>query len=221
MQRSASGELIWKRASPIPTLPEGLTLSRRELFSICGQLVAHHPVAGWIRVACGYIKRASEGSAWDDDVGDKSRAMLQELLARLKQSDPVGGRWSVGDDSGAQKGTIWCDASSLAVGCLSALEMNGVIVEDGAWLRREDSGHINMAELDSVVRGLNLSAKWALEEVEIVTDSATVFSWLQSVLFDSHVVRTRGMSEMLVRRRLALVRDRRRPDFYGNNIFDT
>ena len=81
----------------------------------------------------------------------------------------------------------------MAIGC--ALEVDGAIVEDGAWLRKQDDGsHINMAELDSVLRGLNLTVKWGLEKVEILTDSATVFSWLKSALFDTHTVKTKGMS---------------------------
>ena len=39
----------------------------------------------------------------------------------------------------------------------------------------------------------------------MVTDSATVQSWLRSVLTDSHKVRTHGLAEMLVKRRLSMV----------------
>ena len=58
-----------------------------------------------------------------------------------------------------------------------------------------------MAELDAVVRGISLAAKWGLREVVVMTDSATVLGWLRSARFESHVVMTRGMSEMLIRRR--------------------
>ena len=197
------GSLIWKRVNSVPAPSEvGTFLSRRELFSICGQLVGHYPVAGHLRVACSYIKRSSEGSHWEDDVGETARTMLKDLLADVASSDPVGGRW----DAMAKEGKIWCDASSLAVGC--ALEINGSIVEDASWLRKkEDGSHINMAELDSVLKGLNLGVKWELQKIEIITDSATVFSWLNSALFESHMVRTRGMNEMLVRRRLSIVKE--------------
>ena len=201
VKRSSDGKLVWRRASQVPSLPDSGRISRRDLFSICGQLVAHHPVAGWLRVACGYIKRVSDGRAWEDDVGQRAREMLSEVVAEVQRSDPVGGPWRVT----SERGTVWCDASSLAVGC--ALEIDGGIVEDGTWLRKEDSTHINLAELDAVVRGLNLAAKWGLKEVEVVTDSATVLGWLRSALFESHVVKTRGMSEMLVRRRLAVVQE--------------
>ena len=200
---SSNGILEWKRANPSPD-PScvGSTLSRRELFSICGQLVGHYPIAVRLRVTCGYLKRISEGSRWEDDVGDGARNMLKELLGELKYADPVEGVWR----ADSSRGRVWCDASSLAVGC--ALEIGGRIVEDAAWLRKkEDGAHINMAELDSVLRGVNLAVKWNLEELEIVTDSATVFGWLKSILLSTHMIRTRGMNEMLVRRRLSVLKE--------------
>ena len=49
------------------------------------------------------------------------------------------------------------------------------MAEDAAWLRKKDDyDHINIAELEAVVRGVNLALKWGLREIEVVTDSATV-----------------------------------------------
>lgn len=202
VEKTSAGELVWKRSGCLPTIPEdNERFTRRELFSVCGQLIGHYPVAGWLRTACGFIKRQSEGTAWEDDIGDRAREMIKEVLTKLHSCDPVRGQWFVT----SKKGRIWCDASSLALGC--ALEINGNIVEDGAWLRKDDATHINLAELESVLKGLNLAAKWKLQSVEILTDSVSVLSWLQSVLLDTHVVKTKGMSEMLVRRRLSVIRD--------------
>ena len=39
-----------------------------------------------------------------------------------------------------------------------ALEVEGDVVEDACWLRsKKDSAHINVAELDAVVRGIKLT----------------------------------------------------------------
>ena len=128
--------------------------------------------------------------------------MLLEVMQEIEMADPVGGKWSVV----SKKGRVWCDASSLAVGC--ALEVDDGIVEYGAWLRKADDGaHINMAELDSVLKGLNLATKWGLKEVEIVTDSATVHGWLRSAFFDSHRILSHGMNEMLIKRRLSVAKE--------------
>jgi len=45
-------------------------------------------------------------------------------------------------------------ASSLALGVVH--EVGGHAVEDGTWLRHYDASHINMAELDAAVKGINL-----------------------------------------------------------------
>ena len=130
--------------------------------------------------------------------------MLLEVMQKIEMADPVGGKWSVV----SKKGRVWCDASSVAVGC--ALEVEDGIEEDGAWLRKSDDGdgaHINMAELDSVLKGLNLATKWGLIEVEIVADTATVHGWLRSAFFDSYRIRSHGMNEMLIKRRLSVAKE--------------
>ena len=87
------GGLRWRRDNSVGAVPERLT--RRAVFSLCGKLVGHYPVCGWLRVAVSYIKRraneASEG--WNDlIIGDGVQAMLSEVLEQVKQSDPVCGR---------------------------------------------------------------------------------------------------------------------------------
>ena len=182
-------------------LPDMLT--RRELFSICGELTGHYPVAGWLRVACSFIKRQAQGSRWEDFAGEEAVYMLQDVLERVKKEDPVKGIWHV---QISNSGVIWCDASSLALGVL--LEMNGVAVEDAAWLRKkEDFNHINVAELEAVLKGIILALKWGLQDVELKTDSATVVGWVKTVISNDKRVRTKGASEMAIKRSLGLLRD--------------
>ena len=53
---------------------------------------------------------------------------------------------------------IWFDANSLALGAW--LEIGGVTAEDAAWLRKKgDSAHINVAELNVSMKGINLTLK--------------------------------------------------------------
>lgn len=77
--------------------------------------------------------------------------MLVETVQRVKCSDPARGRWDVN----SEEAVVWVDASSLAMG--AALEVDGNIVEDACWLRQNDCTHINLAELDAVLRGVNLA----------------------------------------------------------------
>ena len=85
--RNGRGELAFTRGNEVPSVPEKLT--RRGLFSICGKLVGHYPVAGWLRVACSYVKRRAEGGRWDDYVGEEAASMLAEVIARVEREDPV------------------------------------------------------------------------------------------------------------------------------------
>ena len=201
-RRPSDNEIWWTRGNALPQV-DGSAMTRRELFSVCGKLVGHYPVVGWLRVACSYIKRHAAGSAWSDDTGETAREWLKDTVIRVRQRDPAQGVWSA---SATQSGRVWCDASSLALGVV--LEIGGRVVEDASWLRKkDDTAHINVAELDAVLRGINLALKWKLAEVVLATDSATVHGWLISTLTGSHRIRTSGVAEMLVRRRLSMVDD--------------
>ena len=48
------------------------------------------------------------------------------------------------------------------------------------------TGHINVAELDAVLKGINLALKWGLQEIEISTNSAMVCGSMKSI--DSRVM---------------------------------
>ena len=195
-----NGDVVWRRDNVLPEL-SGEVCTRRELFSVCGRLVGHYPRAGWLRVACAFLKREAGSIGWDEQVPERVHGMLEEMLERVKRDDPVRGRWEIPKTS---SGRVWCDASSLAVGAM--VEVGGVEAEDGSWLRKEgDVQHINVAELESVVRGLNLAVKWELTDVEIMSDSATVCGWLRAVVEDSHRPKTSGLSEMVMKRRLGTV----------------
>ena len=78
---------------------------------------------------------------------------------------------------------IWCDASLIGLGVV--LQMDGVVVEDAAWLRKkEDNTHIKVAELEAVVKGVNLALKWNIRRLQIMKDSTTVFTWLKCIMLN-------------------------------------
>lgn len=199
--QNKGGDVEWKRDNNVNPVEE--TMSRAEVFSMCGQLVAHFPVAGWLRPACGYIKRCASVGSWKDPVDAKVVKMLREVRTEIERRDPVKGRWAVAG-GGACK--VWCDASSLAVG--ACLEVDGDVIEDASWLRKpDDVAHINLAELDSVVKGINLALKWGKTQLEVITDSTTVYTWMRSLLTHDKRITTHGLAEALVKRRLALIDD--------------
>ncbi len=80
------------------------------------------------------------------------------------------------------------------------VEISGMIVDDSAWLRKKDDcGHINVAELDAALKGINLAMKWGLREIEFRTDLATVVGWLKLVIYIEKRVKTKGAGEMIIK----------------------
>ena len=57
--------LRWGCGKPLPQVSD-TGVSHRELFSIYGKLVGHYLMAGWLRVACSYLKCCAEGHRWED-----------------------------------------------------------------------------------------------------------------------------------------------------------
>ncbi|XP_067949646.1 uncharacterized protein [Watersipora subatra] len=196
---SKKGTCTWQRDSAVPTVESIRT--KRDLFSVCGKLIGHYPVAGWLRVACSYMKRCAADGKWDDAIAKEVQHMLDETLNRVTRHDPVQGKWSVNRDECCK---VWCDASSIAIGV--CIEMEGSIVEDASWLRKiDDSMHINVAELEAVLKGLNLAIKLGVKQATIVTDSLSVYNWVNSIITESHRPKVSGFSEMIVKRRFGVI----------------
>ncbi|CAE1318271.1 unnamed protein product [Acanthosepion pharaonis] len=166
-------------------------------------MVGDYPIAGWLRIACSYLKRRAGGIDWEDIVDSESTSMVQEVVEEVRHHDPVRGRWHVPK---MEKGVVWCDASSMATGV--CIEIDGAIVEDAAWLRKKrDYIHINVAELDGTIKGVKLALKWGLKEIEIRTDSVTVRSWISLRITGEKRIRTKGAAELIIMRRLGILRE--------------
>ncbi|KAF2348572.1 Integrase catalytic core [Trinorchestia longiramus] len=73
--------------------------------------------------------------------------------------------------------------------------------------KKEDFSHINVAELEAVLKGVKLALKWGMTSIELRIDSATVAAWLQSVVSTEKRVHTKGAAEILIKRRLGNLRE--------------
>ena len=199
--------LRWKRDSPLPVLSNEV-LTRRQVHKVLGEWLGHFPVCGWLRVVCGFLQRvtAEEGIDWDDKVSEATMGKVLQVGERLKAGeDPVKGRWLA-----PEKGSVvvWTDASSLALGVVITIDSE--VVEDAAWLRKKnDTKHINISELEAAIRGVNMALKWKAKAFVLKTDSTTVSGWLRSAFSDTHNVHTHALSELLIRRRLDILRQLR------------
>ena len=200
LKRDETGKLQFRRENKIPQTKE--EQRRRELFSIRRKLTGHYPIAGWQRIACRYIKRQTEEKKWDDVVSERTTAIMKEVQKEVEREDPVKGSWDV---PRIEKGMVWCDASSIETGGLIEI---GMMTENSAWLqKKDDASHVNVAELDSVLKGVNQSLKWELRDEHLKTDSVMVVSWIKSVVTNEKRVKTKGAAEMLVKRRLGILGD--------------
>ena len=193
--------LVWRRDNDVGGVQKPLT--KRALFSLCGRLVSHLPVCGWLRPAASFVKRVANvtTASWDEEVTDSQvLQMVEEMVQRVEDADPARGRWDVN----GEEATVWVDASSLALG--AAVEIGGAIVEDASWLRRDECMHINMAELDAALKGINLAIPWKVKVIRLMTDSRTVYHWLGDALSGKARLKTKAAGEMLIRRRLETIR---------------
>ena len=190
--------LYWRRGNQIPDMPRVVT--RRNIFSLCSKLVGHLPVGDWLRVAVAFIKRRASDvtSGWDDKINEAPlNTMIEEVLTRVHKEDSVQGRWCID----GQALSVWADTSSLATGV--SLVYDGAVVEDACWLHPEkDSQHINLVELDAIIKGINLAILWKMTILHLFTDSACVHKWISDTLTSKARVRTKATSEMLIRQRL-------------------
>ena len=53
-----------------------------------------YPIAGWFRVACRYITRAVD-SKWNDQAGEVAIKMVNEVILKVKDEDPIKVHWYV------------------------------------------------------------------------------------------------------------------------------
>lgn len=87
-------------------------------------------------------------------------------------------------------------------------EIEGCIIEDACWLRpTNDSAHINLTDLDALLRGVNTTLTWKMEMLHLKTDSATVYHWLSDALAGKARLKTKSACEMLIRRRLGILKE--------------
>ena len=204
LNKVPNGHLKMSRGSELSSyISDSSGMTKRQLFSLCGRLTGHYPVAGWLRPHCSFLKRLGSDGSWDEPVSECVRKLVDELVNRVLSEDPVRGQWYVNPNGNV---TVWTDASSLAMGV--AIEVDGAVMEDATWLRKKsDHLHINVSELEAVGRGINLAIMWGFKAFTIATDSRTVLSWLEYTVEGQSRVRTKGAAQMLIKRRLTVIRE--------------
>ena len=77
------GKLRWKRGGRVPDTPN--IVMQRAAFSLCGRLVGHFLVSGWLHVAYGVLKKraSSVTKGWNDEMTDN---LLQRMISETVDS---------------------------------------------------------------------------------------------------------------------------------------
>ena len=71
------GRFCWSRDNDLSiSVPIN---TKRDLFSLCGKLVGHFPVASWLRPTCGFFKRMVKNLGWKDEIDGRTNALVREL----------------------------------------------------------------------------------------------------------------------------------------------
>ena len=101
------------------------------MFSLSGKPIGHFPVINWFKVVALFIKRrvAAVTKGWDDKMNDVPlTTMMEEMIARVHQEDPMWGKWCVDDP----ELNVCIDSSSLATRV--SLENDGTAIKDVNYL---------------------------------------------------------------------------------------
>ena len=82
--------LHWKQGTAIPEPPDEMT--QHTVFSMCGKLVGHFPICGWVCVIAGVLKKfmITVTNKWDDLVNNVSlRQVMEEVIVKVTCDDLV------------------------------------------------------------------------------------------------------------------------------------
>lgn len=63
------------------------------------------------------------------------------------------------------------------------MEADRSVIEDVCWLcPMNNMQHINLTELDAVLKGVNLTLQWQVKMLHFMTDSACIHQWISNAL---------------------------------------
>ncbi|KAF4646777.1 hypothetical protein FOL47_005665, partial [Perkinsus chesapeaki] len=124
--------------------------------------------------------------------------------------DPAHGLWLLPKKEDMVR--CWVDASELAEGVVLTSEQDDILA-DGTWLAspsdststQKPSTHINVRELDVIIKGIEYLILYGYQKATIMSDSKSAVTWLSKTLNHQKVI-AKGLHRFLIDRRLSLVR---------------
>lgn len=112
-----------------------------------------------------------------------------------------------------KKKNVWLNWSSLAVGVL--LEVSGSLIKNACWLCPvNDVQHINMVELDAMLKGIKLTLEWETDVFYLKINSLLVYPWISDTLISKGRLKIKATIEMLIRTRNTLSAQMKKYNFF-------
>jgi len=189
----------------------------RQMSGFVGALTSHVPVAGWLRCITAVLKRLIGQNTgpgkqrWNLLVSDEAVSLARAIWELLRaRGDPAMGVWRL--PAADDQVVVYTDASGLAEGVLVA-DKHDRVLEDAAWLRKlrkstsekpAASLHINVAELDALLKGVERVIALGLRRATFRCDNKSVVNWVGCALRHERV-NVQGMYRLLVLRRLEIL----------------
>ena len=138
-------------------------------FPLCGKLVRHLPVCGWLHAVVGVIKCRENSviSGWDDRMSDTLLIQMITESVESTQGPPsrVGHqqkKWTYVLTPVHWRESYWREV--------------GPMLEDVCWLCLvNDAQHINLAELDAIVKEVKLALQWQAKRLHLRINSLCVY----------------------------------------------
>lgn len=214
------GEISWKRRDDSDISFATGKHTAKSVSSFIGRVCPGHlPTLGRIRPMALHLASAN-GKFVGGDKANWNKLAPQEIIDKcvdlakfVKEADEANGLWKIPQTN---RWALIADASEQAKACgITTAELwernqhaNCAFLEDMCWLVKDNRRHINLSELEAVMKGFRLAEAYAKEgdELTIVTDNSPVFGWLSQVARDE-IIHVSGLYEILVERRLNILRE--------------
>jgi transposase InsO family protein len=202
-----NGVLFWKRA---PCKIHSVKTAK-DLASALGEAASSHlPCLGPVRAQLSVLRSllgkfiGNEHHKWNLNLPDDLTALWDICNAEVREERKY--EWLIKKST---KFRLYTDASSMLIGGLirsvhGAQESPDLI--DFCSIHR--CPHINIAELDGVVFGLQHLENYAPKDstIEIITDSKSTRSWVAVAISDG-IIRTKALNKSLIRHRVQIMKE--------------
>lgn len=202
-----NGTLFWKR----PSLRTSEVRTAKDLASALGEAASSHlPCLGPVRAKLSILRSilgkfiGNEHQKWKEPLPNDLTSLWETCREEVEEERKY--EWLIHKST---KFRLYTDASGMLIGGLVRSVFGSEESQDLVdFCSIHRCPHINIAELEGVVFGLQHLENYAPRdaEVEIITDSKSTRSWVAVAIRDG-IVRTKALNKSLIRHRVQIIKE--------------